>query len=120
MAAVEGTNSYGSSIRRILIDENIRVVEMKPPRNKARNGIGKTDQINAIAAAMSVLGEDIDALLHRRCDGARVAISVLLAARRRVEQQSTANRNALQAVARQLDLGINTRKALSDKTGNRN
>lgn len=53
---------------------------------------------------MSVLGEDIDALVCPRSDGPRVAISVLLAARRRVEQQSTANRNALNAVVHQLDL----------------
>ena len=115
MAAVEGTNSYGSSIRRVLADEKISVVEAKPPRKKARNGIGKTGQIDANVKAMSVLGEDIDAPLHPRCDGVRVVISVLLAARRRVEQQSTANRNALNAVVRQLDLGIDARKALSDK-----
>ncbi|WPR66139.1 transposase [Glutamicibacter protophormiae] len=115
LAAVERTNSYGSNIRRILTDENISVTEAKPPRKKARNGIGKTDQIDAIAAAMSVLGQDIDQLLHPRNDGARVAISVLLAARRRVEQQSTANRNALNALVRQIDLGIDARKALSDK-----
>lgn len=88
LAAVGGTtNSYGSSIQRILTDENISVAEVKPPRKKARNGIGKTDQIDAIPAAMSVLGEDIDALLHPRSYGTRVAISVLLAARRPVEQQ---------------------------------
>lgn len=66
LAAVEETNSYGSSVRRTLTDEKIKVVEVKPPRKKARNGIGKTDQIDAIAAAMSVLGEDIHALLHPR------------------------------------------------------
>lgn len=86
LAAVEGTNSYGSNIRRILTDENISVTEAKPPRKTARNGIDKTDEIDAIAAAMSVLGQDVDQLLHPRSDGARVAISVLLAARRRVEQ----------------------------------
>lgn len=62
LAAVEGTNFYGSSIRRILTDENISVVEVQPPRKKAGNGIGKTDQIDAIATAVSVLGEGIDAL----------------------------------------------------------
>ncbi|MGO2030708.1 MAG: hypothetical protein ACTH2A_07150 [Glutamicibacter ardleyensis] len=84
-----------------------------PFLEKARNDIGKTDEIDAIAAVMSVLGKDIDALLHPRSDdGAGVAISVLLAARWRVEQQSTVNRNA---VVRQLDLGIDASKALSDK-----
>lgn len=45
MAAVEGTNSYGSSIRRILTDEKISVVVVKPPRKKARNGIGKRTKL---------------------------------------------------------------------------
>lgn len=48
-------------------------------------------------------------------DGPRVAISVLLAARRCVEQQSTANRNSLNAKARQLDLGIDPCEGLTDK-----
>lgn len=66
---VEGTNSYGSSIRRILTHEKISVVEVKPPRKKVRNGIGTTDHTDAVAAAMSVLGEDIDTLLHPAVTG---------------------------------------------------
>lgn len=45
LAAVDGTNSYGSSIRRILTDEKISVVEVKPPRKKAGNGIGKRTKL---------------------------------------------------------------------------
>lgn len=48
-------------------------------------------------------------------DGARTALSVLLASRRRVEQQCTANRNALNALVRQIDLGLDTRKALTNR-----
>lgn len=114
LASIEGTNSYGSSIRRALIAEGIRVVEVKPPKKKTRRGVGKTDQIDAFAAAMSVLGQETELLLHPRRDGERAAISVLLAARRRVDHQRTANRNALNALVRQVDLGIDARKALSD------
>ncbi|MFC8304949.1 transposase [Specibacter sp. NPDC057265] len=115
LAAIEGTNSYGSSIRRALIVEGIRVVEVKPPKEKARQGIGKSDPIDAFAAATSVLGQEIDLLLHPRHDGERAAISVLLAARRRMESQRTANRNALNALVRQIDLGVDARHALTDR-----
>jgi hypothetical protein len=64
---------------------------------------------------MSVLGHDITTLAQPRGDGARTAVSVLLATRRRLEQQRTANRNALNALVRQIDLGLDTRRALTDR-----
>lgn len=118
LAAIEGTNSYGSSIRRALIVEGVRVVEVKPPRKKTRHGVGKSDPIDAIAAATSILGQETDLLLHPRRDGERAAISVLLAARRRVDHQRTANRNALNALVRQIDLGVDARHALTDRQVN--
>lgn len=114
LAAIEGTSSYGSSLTRILTQQNITVVEVKPPPKKARAGIGKTDEIDATAAAMSILGKDVERLLQPRSDGMRAAISVLLASRRRLEQQHTANRNALNALVRTIDLGLDARKSLSD------
>jgi transposase len=115
LVAVEGTASYGASLTRALGRENITVVEVKPPRMQARAGVGKTDEIDATAAAMSILGMDLERLLQPRSDGTRAAISVLLASRRRVEQQRTANRNALNALVRTIDLGIDARKALTDQ-----
>ncbi|MBB2997600.1 transposase [Paeniglutamicibacter cryotolerans] len=88
------------------------MVEVKPPRKKDRHGVGKNDQIDAVAAAMSVLGQETDSLLHPRQDGERAAIGVLLTARRRVDRQRTANRNALNALVRQIDLGVDARHAL--------
>ena len=115
LASVEGTSSYGASLTRALTAEGITVVEAKPPRKAVRAGVGKTDEIDATAAATGVLGTDVDRLLHPRTDGARAALSVLLASRRRVEKQSTANRNALNALVRQIDLGLDTRWAVTDK-----
>jgi transposase len=111
LAAVAGTASY----TRALAAESITVVEVKPLRKAARAGAGKTDIIDATAAAMGILGTDVERLLKPRTDGARAALSVLLASRRRVEQQCTANRNALNALVRQIDLGLDTRHALADK-----
>lgn len=114
LAAVEGTNSYGSSPRRVLLAANIPVVEAKPPSKAAQSVSGKTDGIDATAAARSVLGRDAATLVQPRADGPRVALNVLLAARRRIEQQRTMNRNALNALVRQIDLGLDTRRALTD------
>jgi len=115
LAAVEGTNSYGASLCHALTAENIFVVEAKPPKRPARAGRGKSDEIDAAAAAMSVLAREIATLVQPRSEGIRTAISVLLATRRRVEQQRTANRNALNALVRQVDLGLDTRKAVTDR-----
>ncbi|AIY02234.1 transposase of ISAar41, IS110 family [Arthrobacter sp. PAMC 25486] len=115
LAAVEGTCSYGASLTRALVNENLPVVEAKPPRKKTRGSAGKTDAIDAIAAATGILGTEINRLLYPRIEGTRTALGVLLASRRRLEGQSTANRNALNALVRQIDLGLDTREALSDK-----
>jgi len=115
LASVEGTPSYGASLTRALTAEGITVVEAKPSRKAVRAGVGKTDEIDATAAATGVLGTDVDRLLHPRTDGARAALSMLLASRRRVEKQSTANRNALNALVRQIDLSLDTRCAVTDK-----
>lgn len=73
LAAVEGTASYGASLTRTLGRENITVVEVKPPRKEARAGVGKTDEIDATAVAMGILGKDLEQLLQPRSDGVRAA-----------------------------------------------
>ncbi|MCQ9166185.1 IS110 family transposase [Arthrobacter sp. STN4] len=115
LAAVEGTRSYGSSITAMLTAKSIPVVEAKPPKRQARAGVGKTDEIDATAAAMGVLGKDTAALMYPRAEGVRAAISVLLASRRRVDHQRTVDRNALNALVREINLGLETRKALTDR-----
>lgn len=115
LTAVEGTRSYGASLTRALAAANLPVVEAKPPRKKTRGGAGKTDAIDAKAAATGILGTELNRLLNPRTEGKRAALGVLLASRRRLEGQSTANRNALNALVRQIDLGLDTREALTDK-----
>lgn len=72
LAAVEGTRSCGASITTALTVGNILVVEAKPPRKQARAGVGKTNEIDATAAAMSVLGKDPTDLLQPRAEGVRL------------------------------------------------
>ena len=58
LAAVEGTSSYGATLTRALTAAGIPVCEVKPPGRQSRDGRGKTDQIDAAAAARTALGTD--------------------------------------------------------------
>ncbi|MET4003025.1 hypothetical protein ABIB48_001743 [Arthrobacter sp. UYCu511] len=86
-------------------------MEVKPPKKKTRHGRGKSDPVDAFAAARSVLGKRQSCCFNPRCDGERAAISMLLAARRRSDHQHTAYRNAL---VRLIDLGFDARHASTE------
>lgn len=115
LAAVEGTNSYGATLTRAWQAAGITITEAKPPRRTSRRQAGKSDQIDAIAAAHSVLAIDIERLIQPRRDGTLAALRVLLAARQSLDSRRTADRNALTALLRSIDLGIDARKALTDR-----
>ena len=114
LVAIEGTNSYGASLTRALAATDLEVCEVHPPRRASRAGRGKSDDIDALAAARTVLAEDVSALLEPRAGGNREALRILLNARDAVERQSTADRLSLTALVRTLDLGIDARTALTD------
>lgn len=114
LAAVEGTSSYGAGLTRALTRAGIEVTEVKPPRKASRAGLGKSDPIDAVVAARHVLARDIAKLTTPRAEGIRGALRVLLTGRRGLDIHSTANRNALNALARTVDLGIDARKPLSN------
>lgn len=114
LAAVEGTSSYGASITALLVRAGIDVVEIRPAPRSSHAHTGKSDALDAEAAARSVLGRELHKLPRPRRTGDRTALRVLLAARSLLDQQRTANRNALNALARSADLGIDARKALTD------
>ncbi|PRA00198.1 IS110 family transposase [Arthrobacter sp. MYb224] len=115
IAAVEGTRSYGATISHALTQAQIEVVEAKPPRRKDQAGKGKSDEIDATAAAMSILPKDITKLLQPRSEGVRAALSILSASRGRIDAQRTINRNSLSALLRTFDLGIDARRSLTPR-----
>ncbi len=71
------------------------VCDVRPPRRTSRRGRGKSDAIDAVAAAQSVLGIEVSSLLQPRADGERNALRILLDARRLMDRQRTADRLAL-------------------------
>jgi transposase len=52
---VEGTGAYGAGLARFLVDAGCEVIEINRPDRRARRGHGKSDPIDAEAAARSVL-----------------------------------------------------------------
>jgi hypothetical protein len=76
--AVEGTGSFGAGLTRFLGAGGERVVEVGRLRRERRSG-GKTDKLDAIRAARTLLGEKRPAI--PRAGGTRESIRALLAAR---------------------------------------
>jgi transposase len=76
--AIEGTGSFGAGLTRFLVSQQERVLEVGRPRRERRSG-GKSDALDAIRAARSVLGQTRPA--EPRAGGEREALRALLAAR---------------------------------------
>jgi transposase len=58
---VEGTGSYGSGLARHLAGKEVTVIEVSRPNRQVRRRHGKTDVIDAIAAARAVLSGEASA-----------------------------------------------------------
>ena len=76
--AVEGTGSFGAGLTRFLGTHGERVLEVGRLRRERRSG-GKTDALDAIRAARSVLAQQRPAT--PRASGEREALRALMAAR---------------------------------------
>jgi transposase len=87
---VEGTGAYGAGLARLLRDEGVDVVEVDRPNRKTRRFQGKSDPIDAIAAAKTA-GERTGVPKQR--DGRVEALRNLRVARRSaVDQRADAQR----------------------------
>src|SRR5436189_505574 len=76
--AVEGSGSFGAGLTRFLASQGERVLEAGRLRRERRSG-GKTDALDAIRAARSVLAQSRPA--EPRAAGEREALRALMAAR---------------------------------------
>lgn len=114
LVVIEGIGSYGARLARACHDGGYRVVEPFATPAAARHGRGKSDDIDAELIARSVLGADIDRLRDPRDDtGVRGALRVLVSARELMNTERTRAINALTALVRTVDLGIDARRSLS-------
>jgi hypothetical protein len=94
---VEGTSSYGAGLTQVLLDQQITVLEVSRPDRRARRQRGKSDPIDAEAAARAVLAGTATAIPKRR-DGIVAAIGVLRAARSGAIKARTAAINQLKGL----------------------
>ncbi len=94
---VEGTGTYGAGLARFLLDADVRVVEVDRPDRKLRRQRGKSDPLDAEAAARAVLAGTATALPKRR-DGIVEAIRALRAVRASAVKARTAAINQLKAL----------------------
>ena len=91
---IEGTGSYGAGLTRRLRSQGVRVVEVDRPDRKTRRLQGKSDPVDAIAAARAVLAGTAAGIPKSR-DGVVESIRALRVVRRTAIKAHTAALNAL-------------------------
>ena len=113
---IECAGSYGAQLARAVAAAGYQVVEAARMNAKANRGVGKSDPLDARRIAAAVLPLRVDRQRHlRKDDGPRAALRTLMAARDHMTSERTADVNALTALLRVLDLGIDARKPLTVK-----
>lgn len=111
---IEGIASYGALLAGAAAAGGYQVAEAPAMDTRARHGIGKSDPLDAQRMAAAVLGLDVAKLRRPRLDnGVRAALQVLLTARDAMTGERTRAINALTALLRVHDLGIDARKPLT-------
>lgn len=113
LVSAEGTGSYGAVLAERLTRIGYRVVEAPAPSAKRLRGKGKTDTLDAITAARSTLVMEMGRLRDRRAGEVQTALQVLTVAREQMNADRLRSINALTALLRTYDLGIDARKALT-------
>lgn len=94
---VEGTGSYGAGLSRFLQAQGSAVVEIRGPNRKLRRDRGKSDAIDAEAAARAVLA-GTSALTPKAGDDWVEQLRILRVARRSAIQARTQTINQMHAV----------------------
>lgn len=112
LVVVEGVGSYGALFADQLGRAGFQICEPSPiPPHR---GQGKNDDLDAVRIARSVLGVGASQLRHPRAEvGPRVALRVLVIAREEMTTERTGAINALTALLRTVDLGIDARHPLT-------
>jgi transposase len=94
---IEGTGSYGAALTRYLRTHDQRVIEVNRPDRAARRRHGKSDPLDAAAAARSVQAADATAI-PKTGDGGVEMIRALRIARSSAVKARTQTANAMQAL----------------------
>ncbi|QAY63510.1 IS110 family transposase [Xylanimonas allomyrinae] len=113
---IEGIGTYGALLCRAVLESGYDAVEAPRMAARSNRGLGKSDELDArrIAAAALPLTEN-ELRVPRTSDGERAALRVLVTAREHMTTERTAAINALTALVRAMDLGVDARRPLSAK-----
>lgn len=114
LISAEGTGSYGARLAVLLAQVGYRVVDAPSP--KRARGSGKNDQIDAVIAARNALPRRLDQLAEARGSQTQATLQVLLTARDSMCRERTRMINALTALLRVHDLGIDARRKVTRPT----
>ncbi|MFJ8762969.1 IS110 family transposase [Streptomyces cyaneofuscatus] len=96
-AGVECTGSYGAALARYLSRENVQVLEVNQPDRAIRRKRGKTDAVDAAAAARAVLSGRAD-VTPKTGEGPAADMRVLRLAKESAVKARTQAKNQLKAV----------------------
>lgn len=111
---IEGAASYGAVLAGAVSAEGYQVAEAPRMDARAHYGVGKSDQLDAYRIAAAVLGLGEEQLRRPRLnEGVRASLRVLISARDSMTGERTRAVNALTALLRVNELGIDARKSLT-------
>lgn len=113
LISAECTGSYGAVMSDRFAQAGYRVVEAPTPSTKRLRGKGKTDALDAITAATSTLVMDLEKLRDRRAGDVQTALKLLSVGRDQMNTDRLRAINALTALVRAHDLGLDARKPLT-------
>lgn len=111
---IEGAASYGAILAGTVAGAGYEVAEAARMDARAHHGVGKSDALDAQRIGRAVLPLDSAQLRRPRLDdGVRAALRILATARDSMTGERTRHINALTALLRVTDLGVDARKALT-------
>jgi len=94
---VEGTGSYGAALARHLSGQNVSVIEVSRPNRQVRRRHGKTDVVDAIAAARAVMSGEATAT-PKTHDGSVEGLRILKVLQRSANKSRTQALNQLRSL----------------------
>lgn len=111
---IEGAASYGALLAGAVGGEGYQVVEAPRMDARVHRGVGKSDALDAQRMAKAVLPLGQEQLRRPRLnEGVRASLRVLVSARDSMTGERTRTVNALTALLRVSDLGLDARKSLT-------
>lgn len=116
LIVIDGAGSYGATFTEQLVTAGLTVAEAPDVPSSTRRRRGKSDAVDAVAMAQAARNLDLDQLCWPRAAGERTALRVLVAAREQMSGERTRAVNALTALLRTVDLGVDARRALTTAT----